>query len=139
MDENVHDKFESVLKKMLDSFGLKLNFSEEEEEEDRKLRRKGDYGMIISKTQDKLDDLNDRIEKLLKESGLSRDQIKEYAENPDHFTKEQWESLQAFKQEVSLFQKEITVILPEKTASKKKEKKKKPLKGFVKRKHWKPS
>lgn len=46
-------------------------------------------------------ELDDKIEELARENGLSQDVMREYLSNPDNFTKEQWEFLQARNNELT--------------------------------------
>jgi|GEM_PF-1756941 len=55
---------------------------------------KGDYNGIISETQMRLDELKERAEKMRQESGMTEEQLDEYASNRANFSAQEWQLLE---------------------------------------------
>lgn len=71
-------------------------------EEDILIKENGeeiaDYSEVISKTQAKIDELTQRAEEIYKKTGMTREELLQYAANPNNFTKSEWESLQQVRE-----------------------------------------
>ena len=70
-----------------------------------------DYSEILSKTQDKLDELNEKAELLLKKTGMSRDEMEIYAANPANFTPEEWNALQKVKEACEKYKRDTSRVI----------------------------
>lgn len=79
--------------------------------------------------------LQEETEKMCEQTGLSEEQLKEYAQSKDNFSDEEWESIQAAKSKLEQQAEELSEILPAKKKEGSSEKKGKP-KGSVKKKKW---
>lgn len=133
-NEKMRKAFEEVLKQ----FNITLDPIESADEE-KKAERYGDYAEIISKTQQKIDELNERGEEILKTSGMTREQLEVFASNPGNFNQEQWEALQKLKIATEEFKRQALEIGEEEKDVKTIERKqKKQQHRFGKKKHWIP-
>ena len=129
-------KGEEGIRKALDEVLKLYDVTLEHEEEEATVE---DYSEIISKSQARLDDLNEKAEEIFKRTGMSRDQLEAYSENPNNFTQEQWEALQKVKEACDEYTREarskITDPEFEKTKTVKRQKQ---THRFAKKKHWLP-
>jgi ABC-type transporter Mla subunit MlaD len=127
---------EASLKKALEEVLKQFNIQLEPVRGSDDLSKQNDYSEIISKTQEKLDELNEKAEDVLKRTGMTREQLDAYANNPNNFTKEQWEALQGLRENVEQFKRQTQGI--EKTESELPRKEKKQKHRFGKKKNWIP-
>lgn len=135
---------QKALEELLEQFNIKLDKDEPNVEEGR-INRYGEYTEIISKTQEKLDELNQKSEELLKKTGMTREQLDIYVSDPKHFTPEQWAAIQKLREATELFKKRTRMIVAEEMNRQsqqeqkavEKEAKKQPHR-FGKKKHWIP-
>jgi predicted ribosome quality control (RQC) complex YloA/Tae2 family protein len=98
-----------------------------------------DYSEIIGKSQARLDDLNEKAEEIFKRTGMTRDQLETYAENPNNFTPEQWESLQKVKGACDKYAREArSKIIDPQFEKAQTQKRQKQTQRFAKKKHWIP-
>lgn len=132
------EEVRKALEEVLAMYDIKLDLTSPSEE-DEKERRFGDYSEIISKTQQKLDDLTEQSEAIYKRTGMNREQLEAYASNPNNFSKEQWEALQKVKEACEKYKREARHKIGEEQFEEKveKERKKQPQR-FAKKKHWIP-
>lgn len=130
-EEEVQQALEEILK----LYDIKLEDLQGEEDEIR-----GDYSQIISKTQDKLDDLNEKAEEIFQNTGMTKEQLEAYSANPNNFTKEQWEALQKVKAACETYQNEALSRIhdPEFNEKSVAQKRKKQPQRFAKKKNWIP-
>lgn len=97
---------------------------------------------VLSKTQDKIEDLNKQADQIAAGMGMSRDDLEAFANNPDNFSQEQWEVLQRVRQECDSFRDRTVKSLEQAGAEARGEpapeagKKKKQKKKFGKKKKW---
>lgn len=135
------EELRKALQEVLDLYGIQLEDFPEESEEER-IERAGDYSEIISKTQEKLDELNEKAEEIFQRTGMTREQLEVYASNPNNFSSEQWEALQKVKEACEKYKREAISRVNdtnfEKKVEKQKQKKKKQPHRFAKKKHWIP-
>lgn len=128
-----------ALEEVLRQFNIQLD-PVREDEVGAKAERHGDYSEIISKTQDTLDELSEKAEEMLKKTGMTREQLEAYANNPNNFTKDQWEALQRLRETTEQFKRQTQGIAktesPALQDAPRKEKKQKHR--FGKKKHWIP-
>lgn len=104
---SLREAFVDVLKK----FDIHLEEGDEEN---------ADYGEVMEKTQDKLDELRDKMDVLMEEKGLTREQLEKFASDPSHFSKEQWEALERLKKETEDFKQHVAEKLKQYTPKTKK-------------------
>lgn len=132
------EKMRAAFEEVLRQFNVTLE-PIEEEESDKKIDRYGDYSEIISKTQHKLDELNEKGEELLKRTGMTREDLEIYATNPANFTPEQWEALQNLRSSTEEFKRQTYALVgKEKEVKTIERKQKKQQHRFGKKKHWIP-
>lgn len=132
------DKMKKALEEVLKQFDITLE-PQEVSEDEKKTERYGDYSEIISKTQAKLDELNEKGEELLKRTGMTREQLEAFASNPANFNQEQWEALQKLKEATEEFKRQSFSIAGKEEEGRPVEKKqKKQPHRFGKKKHWIP-
>lgn len=140
MGNSAEEEIRKSIEEVLTLYNIKL---EEElvQEEEQKRERYGDYSEIINKTQEKLDELQERAAKIYEKTGMSREQIQEYASNPDHFTPEQWKALQRVREACEKFHRQTRDTIGEenlKVVSNSKKERKKQSQRFAKKKNWIP-
>lgn len=132
-------EMQQALKKILDLYDIKLDTPAEDKKKPEE-EEKTDYSEIISKTQDRLDELNQKAEEIFQRTGMSREQLESYASNPNNFSKEQWEALLQVKEACEKYKREARTVIaeqPGQTGEGKKPRKK--AEGrFAKKKTWIP-
>lgn len=133
-EEEIRHALEGVLK----LYDIKLDSADDTEQQ--KIERRGDYSEIISKTQQRLDDLNEKAEQIFEQTGMTREQLEAYASNPNNFSKEQWEALQKVKEACEKYKRDARSRLEDQEFEEKVEqqKRKKQPHRFAKKKHWIP-
>lgn len=62
-----------------------------------------DFVEVMTKTQEKIEELNQQAEEVTKKMGMSAEELEAYSKNPKNFTPEQWELLERVRQECELF------------------------------------
>jgi hypothetical protein len=90
-----HDNISNSLKEFLDLFEIKIEIPENRERSAAEVH--GNYTEIVNQTQAKLDEYNQKGEEILKNTGMTREQLEAYASDPNNFTPEQWEGLKKLK------------------------------------------
>lgn len=66
-----------------------------------------DLEKLLERTQGVVDKLNKRAVELAAKSGMSREDMGKFVENPANFSPEEWTALQAVKGQVEQFQKMV--------------------------------
>jgi len=100
----------------------------------------------IEKMQDNLDAMQREAERILKKTGMTKEQMESYVNNPNNFSKEEWDRVESAKKEVRKFEEDMFKALgkdPEemqKQAIKEKERKQKQKQRLMtpKKKNWIP-
>lgn len=135
---NSEEEVRKALEEVLAMYDIKLEEQPTSDEEAKK-ERFGDYSEIINKTQQRLDELNEKAEEIYKRTGMSREQLESYASNPNNFSKEQWEALQKVKEACERYKREARTRIGEEQFEQRveKQRKKQPAR-FAKKKHWIP-
>jgi len=138
MVSNAERELVMALKQIMTMYGIELN-------EEIIVRENGeelaDYSEVISKTQAKIDELNQKAEEIYKRTGMSREQILQYAANPNNFTKAEWEALEQVRQACDQMKQETNCLLekPQKQLMRqapRAEKGQKQMRKFAKKKNW---
>ncbi len=133
-DEEVRQALEEVLA----MYDIQLEV-DPTSDEGAKEERFGDYSEIINKTQQRLDELNEKAEEIYKSTGMTHDQLEAYSANPNNFSKEQWDALQKVKEACEKYKREAHAKIGEERFEKTTEKpRKKQPHRFAKKKHWIP-
>ncbi|MEG0036775.1 MAG: hypothetical protein RSB82_00655 [Victivallaceae bacterium] len=70
-----------------------------------------DFDLIIQKTQEKIEELDQRTSEILKKTGMSQDQMETYIQNADNFSPEEWLALQNVKTACDSYKKETEELL----------------------------
>ncbi len=70
-----------------------------------------DLEEVVEKLEGALDTLNTEMDQIYKDTGMNREQIEEYAQNPDNFSKEEWKLLGEVREELDLFREEAEEVL----------------------------
>lgn len=132
------EEIRKALEEVLSMYDIELE-EEPVSEEEAKAERYGDYAEIISKTQQRLDELNEQAEEIYKRTGMNREELEAYAANPNNFSKEQWEALQKVKEACDKYTQEAREKIGEEHFEEtEKKKRKKRTKGRGKKKNWIP-
>lgn len=135
------DRGEDLKKNLAEAlkvFGITLpdNTVEKKEKKEEEL---SDFEEMASRTRSKIDELNEKGEEMLQKTGMTRESLEVYGNNPNNFTKEQWDALQKIKEvaeEYRTLTSEWMVHTLQKEPPKKE--KKKPKEKFAKKKNWIP-
>lgn len=136
MAEGNQEKLKEALTEFLELFEIKLNLPEEEQGESA---INGQYGEIVKATQDKLDDFNVKAEEVLQKTGMTREELDVYANNPDNFTHEQWEALKKLQEATEELKRRTYKVVGEDNLKKSIEKERgKQAHRFGKKKDWIP-
>lgn len=131
--------FVDQIKEILQLYGIDVE-TNGSEPQDKNIN----YADLMKKTQNKVDELNSQADELIRKLGMSREEIENYSQNPQNFSKEQWEMLQKVRRECEVFKEKTIKALDEAGAQvieqQKPEKnnptKRKEKKKFVKKKNW---
>ncbi|MCH9608498.1 MAG: hypothetical protein S4CHLAM45_10750 [Chlamydiales bacterium] len=133
MADDIESGLRKSIEELLELYDIKLDDSEEPAEE-------VDYAEVLIKTQEKIDDLEVEAEKIYEATGMSKEELEEYSNNPDNFTKEQWEMLQQVRSECEEFKKKAYALVPnealEQVAEPAPVARKKKKSKFAKKKDW---
>ena len=97
-----------------------------------------DYAEVLSKTQEKIDELSQQAEEIYKKTGMTREELLAYADNPQNFSKAEWDSLEQVKEACEAMKKETAQLLkPQEALLNQKPKKGKSQRSrFVKKRNW---
>ncbi|MFZ0564851.1 MAG: hypothetical protein WAM28_01495 [Chlamydiales bacterium] len=122
-----------ALQGVLDLYDIKVDHIEDE-------NGNIDHDELIEKTQDRIDELNEKSEEIFKRIGMDKEQLEVYVSDPSNFTKEQWEALEKVKEACENYKKEAKALLEETQFEKKTppERRKKIPRREGKRKYWIP-
>lgn len=135
MSQSANDNISDALKEFLSLFDIKLDSPKESERSSAEIY--GNYSEIVSQTQAKLDEFNQKGEEILKQTSMTREQIEVYASNPNNFTAEQWEALKKLKEATDNLRKRTYRVVGEDNLKKTVEKeRKKQHHRFGKKKNW---
>lgn len=102
-EQNSTQRFIEQVQEVLGAYGVQLDPHAPE-----LTKPPVNYGEVLQATQGKINELNQQADALVAAMGMTREQLEEYAKNPNNFSKEQWDSLQKVKQECDNF-KEATM------------------------------
>ncbi|MCP5470326.1 MAG: hypothetical protein H7A36_07485 [Chlamydiales bacterium] len=137
MATNPEKELVTALKQIMKMYDIELD--EEIMQVDESGQEMADYSEVISKTQRKIDELTQKAEQIYKKTGMSREELLNYAANPNNFSKEQWESIQQVRNTCEQLKQQTASMLekPQKELQKQKTKKgKMQTKRFAKKKNW---
>ncbi|SPN73858.1 hypothetical protein C10C_0712 [Chlamydia serpentis] len=73
----------------------------------------GDYEYLIAKTQEKIQELDKRAQEILTQTGMSREQMEVFANNPDNFSSEEWLALEKVRSSCDEYRKETEKLINE--------------------------
>lgn len=127
-----------ALEEVLNLYNVKLD--EPTQAPSKEASAEEDFSEIISKTQERLDDLNEKAEEIFQKTGMSREEMEVYAANPNNFSREQWEALQKVKEACEKYKREARSKIPDEKFEEKAQtlKRKKQPARFAKKKQWIP-
>ena len=138
MEEGSAELLRKSLEELMVLEGIELDEFEPDADEEKALRS-GDYSEMIDKSQEALDELNEKADQMYQKLGMSKDELFAYAENPNNFSKEQWEALSKVKHEADLLKRRSEQALGKDLLRKSVEKERtKAQRRFRKKKNWKP-
>ncbi|MBQ8498870.1 hypothetical protein [Chlamydia sp.] len=75
-----------------------------------------DYQMLIEKTQEKIQELDKRSQEILQQTGMTREQMEVFANNPDNFSPEEWLALETIRSSCDEYKKETEELIKEVTS-----------------------
>lgn len=137
MADELEKELAAALQQIMNMYDIKLE--EEIIKKGEGDRPVVDYSEVISKTQQKIDELTQKAEEIYQRTGMTREELLDYASNPHNFTKEQWESIQNVRNSCESLKQQTSQLLekPQKEMQRQKIKKgDKQTKRFAKKKHW---
>ena len=79
--------------------------------------------------------LQQETQRMCEETGFSENQLKEFAENKENFSEEEWNAIQSAKKKLNTQAEELSAIVPSKKTEAKGSSKKAPSSG-VKKNKW---
>lgn len=100
----------------------------------------GDFSGILAQCQERLDTLKANADNMLKNIGMTREQLEEYVSNKANFSKEEWDMLEKTKKTCEEIKERDANLLkshiPAEILHKKPEPVKKKKKKMMKKKDW---
>nr|CRI41772.1 Protein CPn_0742/CP_0003/CPj0742/CpB0770 [Chlamydia pneumoniae]CRI42865.1 Protein CPn_0742/CP_0003/CPj0742/CpB0770 [Chlamydia pneumoniae]CRI43984.1 Protein CPn_0742/CP_0003/CPj0742/CpB0770 [Chlamydia pneumoniae]CRI47370.1 Protein CPn_0742/CP_0003/CPj0742/CpB0770 [Chlamydia pneumoniae]CRI51920.1 Protein CPn_0742/CP_0003/CPj0742/CpB0770 [Chlamydia pneumoniae] len=72
-----------------------------------------DYEYLITKTQEKIQELDKRAQEILTQTGMSKEQMEVFANNPDNFSPEEWLALEKVRSSCDEYRKETENLINE--------------------------
>ncbi|AFS24121.1 hypothetical protein B601_0003 [Chlamydia psittaci WS/RT/E30] len=74
-----------------------------------------DYEYLMEKTQEKIQELDKRSQEILQQTGMTREQMEVFANNPDNFSPEEWLALENIRSSCNEYKKETEALINEVT------------------------
>ncbi|WP_201456494.1 hypothetical protein [Chlamydia sp. 17-3921] len=74
-----------------------------------------DYEYLIQKTQEKIQELDKRAQDILAQTGMTREQMEVFSNNPDNFSPEEWLALENIRASCEDYKKETETLINEVT------------------------
>ncbi|MEF9519556.1 hypothetical protein SBV45_01495 [Chlamydia crocodili] len=74
-----------------------------------------DYEYLMEKTQEKIQELDKRSQEILQQTGMTKEQMEVFANNPDNFSPEEWLALENIRSSCSEYKKETEALINEVT------------------------
>ncbi|WP_348663479.1 hypothetical protein [Chlamydia vaughanii] len=72
-----------------------------------------DYEYLMEKTQEKIQELDKRSQEILRQTGMTKEQMEVFANNPDNFSPEEWLALENIRSSCDEYKKETEAIINE--------------------------
>lgn len=73
------------------------------------------YEYLLQKTQEKIQELDKRAQDILNQTGMTREQMEVFANNPDNFSPEEWLALENIRASCNEYKKETEALIKEVT------------------------
>ena len=70
-----------------------------------------DIDQVVERLEESLEQLNDQMEAVYKTTGMSKEELEQYATNPDNFSKEEWQMLEQIRGQLSKFREEAEDVM----------------------------
>ncbi|BAE81775.1 hypothetical protein CF1003 [Chlamydia felis Fe/C-56] len=74
-----------------------------------------DYEYLMEKTQEKIQELDRRSQEILQQTGMTKEQMEVFANNPDNFSPEEWLALESIRSSCDEYKKETEALINEVT------------------------
>ncbi|QVE49533.1 hypothetical protein SBV42_02025 [Chlamydia crocodili] len=74
-----------------------------------------DYEYLMEKTQEKIQELDKRSQEILQQTGMTKEQMEVFANNPDNFSPEEWLALENIRSSCNEYKKETEALINEVT------------------------
>lgn len=71
------------------------------------------YQYLIEKTQEKIQELDRRSQEILQQTGMTKEQMEVFANNPDNFSPEEWLALENIRSSCDAYKKETESLINE--------------------------
>lgn len=102
-----------------------------------------DYDYLLQKTQEKIKELDLKAEEILSKTGMSKEQMDAFTNNPNNFSPEEWQALEKVRSSCDEYKKETEALLDQVLSEKQdnpkpQNKNQKPLTKKNKKKNWIP-
>lgn len=72
-----------------------------------------DYEYLLQKTQEKIQELDKRSQEILNQTGMTREQMEVFANNPDNFSPEEWLALEQIRESCAKYKEETEALIDE--------------------------
>ncbi|WP_213318848.1 hypothetical protein [Chlamydiifrater volucris] len=70
-----------------------------------------DYQYLIEKTQEKIEELDKKSKEILKQTGMTEQEMEVFARNPDNFSPEEWLALEKVRSSCEAYKRETEAII----------------------------
>nr|WP_213358200.1 hypothetical protein [Chlamydiifrater phoenicopteri] len=70
-----------------------------------------DYQYLIEKTQEKIEELDKKSKEILKQTGMTEQEMEVFARNPDNFSPEEWLALEKVRASCEAYKRETEAII----------------------------
>lgn len=70
-----------------------------------------DIDQVVERLEESLEQLNSQMEEVYKTTGMSKEELEQYATNPDNFSKEEWQMLEQIRGQLSTFRDEAEEVM----------------------------
>ena len=70
-----------------------------------------DIDQVVERLEESLEQLNSQMEEVYKTTGMSKEELEQYATNPENFSKEEWQMLEQIRGQLSKFREEAEDVM----------------------------
>jgi L-lactate utilization protein LutC len=70
-----------------------------------------DIDQVVERLEESLEQLSTQMEEVYEKTGMTKEQLEEYAANPENFSKAEWQMLEQIRGQLSKFREEADAVL----------------------------